>query len=105
MDEPSLLRDLGPWAAAHVTVGSVLGTGIFITTGDMARSLPHQGLILVAWLLGGVLTLAGALTYAELGALCPRAGGQYVFLKEAYGPLWGFLFGGAASPGPPSAWR
>jgi basic amino acid/polyamine antiporter, APA family len=91
-----LVRDLGPWDAALVTIGSVLGTGIFITTGDMARTLPHAGLILLAWILGGLLTLAGALTYAELGALYPRAGGQYVFLKEAYGPLSGFLFGWAA---------
>ncbi len=96
MKDSGLVRGLGPWDAALVTIGSVLGTGIFITTGDMARSLPHPGLILLAWLMGGVLTLAGALTYAELGALFPRAGGQYVFLKEAYGPLWGFLFGWAA---------
>ncbi|HEX9203689.1 MAG TPA: amino acid permease, partial [Vicinamibacteria bacterium] len=96
MNNAQLVRRLGPWDAALVTIGSVLGTGIFITTGDMARSLPHPGLILLAWLMGGVLTLAGALTYAELGALFPRAGGQYVFLKEAYGPLWGFLFGWAA---------
>ncbi len=95
-ESPSLVRGLGPWDAALVTIGSVLGTGIFITTGDMARALPHPGLILVAWFLGGALALAGALTYAELGALFPRAGGQYVFLKEAYGPLWGFLFGWAA---------
>src|SRR5258707_9002097 len=91
-----LVRGLGPWDAALVTIGSVLGTGIFITTGDMARALPHPGLILLAWLLGGLLTLAGALSYAELGALFPRAGGQYVFLKEAYGPVVGFLFGWAA---------
>lgn len=91
-----LVRGLGPWDAALVTIGSVLGTGIFITTGDMARALPHSGLILLAWLLGGLLTLAGALTYAELGALFPRAGGQYVFLREAYGPVLGFLFGWAA---------
>src|SRR5207247_8870956 len=93
MNNAQLVRRLGPCDAALVTIGSVLGTGIFITTGDMARSLPHPGLILLAWLVGGVLTLARALTYAELGALFPRAGGQYVFLKEAYGPLWGFLRG------------
>ena len=91
-----LVRGLGPWDAALVTIGSILGTGIFITTGDMARALPHPGLLLLAWLVGGLLTLAGALTYAELGALFPRAGGQYVFLKEAYGPVVGFLFGWAA---------
>src|SRR5260221_6362991 len=95
-EDRGLIRGLGAWDAALVTIGAVLGTGIFITTGDMARALPHPGLILLAWVAGGALTLAGALTYAELGALFPRAGGQYQFLKEAYGPFWGFLFGWAA---------
>jgi basic amino acid/polyamine antiporter, APA family len=88
-----LVRGLGAWDGALITIGSIVGTGIFITTGDMARALPHGGLILVAWVLGGLLTLAGALTYGELGALFPKAGGIYHFLKEAYGPLWGFLYG------------
>lgn len=95
-DAPALLRGLGVWDAALVTVGSVLGTGIFITTGDIARVLPHAGLILLVWVLGGLLTLAGALTYAELGGMFPKAGGQYHYLKEAYGPLAGFLFGWAS---------
>jgi APA family basic amino acid/polyamine antiporter len=90
-----LVRGLGRWDATFLTIGSVVGTGIFITTADIARVLPHQGMILVVWALAGVLTLAGALTYAELGALYPRAGGMYHFLKEAYGPFWGFLFGWA----------
>jgi APA family basic amino acid/polyamine antiporter len=90
---PDLVRRLGAWDGALITIGSVLGTGIFITTGDMARVLPHPGLILLAWVMGGLLTLTGALTLAELGAMFPRAGGQYQYLKEAYGPLWGFLFG------------
>jgi APA family basic amino acid/polyamine antiporter len=90
---PGLVRRLGVWDAVLVTIGSVLGTGIFLTTSDVARALPHAGLILLAWVAGGLLTLAGALTYAELGVLFPRAGGQYHYLKEAYGPLWGFLFG------------
>jgi APA family basic amino acid/polyamine antiporter len=93
---PSLVRGLGVWDGALITIGSVLGTGIFITTADIARVLPHPGLVLLVWLAGGVLTVAGALTYAELGAMFPRAGGQYHFLKEAYGPLWGFLFGWAS---------
>jgi APA family basic amino acid/polyamine antiporter len=92
-DRPELVRRLGTWDAVLVTVGSVLGTGIFLTTSDVARALPHAGLILLAWVAGGLLTLAGALTFAELGVLFPRAGGQYHYLKEAYGPLWGFLFG------------
>jgi APA family basic amino acid/polyamine antiporter len=90
-----LVRGLGRWDATFLTVGSVIGTGIFITTADIARVLPHQGMILLVWTVGGLLTLAGALTYAELGALFPRAGGMYHFLKEAYGPFWGFLFGWA----------
>jgi basic amino acid/polyamine antiporter, APA family len=96
--EPSvgLVRALGAWDGALITIGAVVGTGIFLTTSDMARALPHPGLILLVWLVGGLLTLAGALTYAELGVLFPRAGGIYDFLKEAYGPLWGFLYGWAS---------
>jgi APA family basic amino acid/polyamine antiporter len=90
-----LVRGLGRWDATFLTVGSVIGTGIFITTADIARVLPQQGMILLVWMLGGFLTLAGALTYAELGALFPRAGGMYHFLKEAYGPFLGFLYGWA----------
>ncbi|MGH9261190.1 MAG: amino acid permease, partial [Acidimicrobiales bacterium] len=69
--------------------------GIFLTTADIARVLPHGGMILLVWLVGGLLSLAGALTYGELGAMLPRAGGMYHFLKEAYGPLPGFLYGWA----------
>ncbi len=94
--ETGLVRGLSAWDATLVTIGSVLGTAIFITPGDIARSLPHAGLMLLVWLVGGLVTLAGALTYAELGALYPRAGGQYEFLKEAYGRFWGFLFGWGA---------
>jgi APA family basic amino acid/polyamine antiporter len=90
-----LVRGLDRWDATLLTVGSVVGTGIFITTADIARVLPHQGMILVVWVLGGALTLAGALTYAELGAMFPLAGGIYHYLKEAYGTFWGFLYGWA----------
>ncbi len=95
LSSDGLVRGLGRWDATMLTIGSVVGTGIFITTADMARVLPHQGLILGVWALGGLLTLAGALTYAELGALYPRAGGMYHYLKQAYGPFWGFLYGWA----------
>ncbi len=91
-----LVRGLGAGDAALVTIGSVLGTAVFITTADVARILPHPGLIVGLWAIGGALTLAGALTYAELGGMFPEAGGIYVYLKEAYGPLWGFLFGWAS---------
>lgn len=93
---PGLVRGLSAWDGTLVTIGSVLGSGIFLTTGSIARLVPHESLILLLWAAGGFVTLAGALTYAELGALYPRAGGQYEFLKIAYGPLWGFLFGWAA---------
>ncbi len=79
-----------------LTIGSVVGTGIFFTSADMARVLPDATMILLAWLAAGLLTLAGALTYAELGAMLPRAGGLYGFLREAYGPLPAFLYGWTA---------
>ena len=93
--EASLVRGLGTLDATLLTVGSVVGTGIFLTTSDIVRSLPHAGWLLAVWVAGGLLTLAGALSYAELGAMFPRAGGIYHYLKEAYGPLPGFLFGWA----------
>lgn len=93
---PTLVRGLGTWDGALLTIGSIVGTGIFLTTSDMAEVLPRPGLILAVWLAGGLLTLAGALSYGELGAMYPRAGGLYHYLREAYGPLWGFLFGWAA---------
>lgn len=76
-----------------IIVGIVIGSGIFLTTGLMAKGLPSASLILLAWLVGGLHALAGALAYGELGAAMPRAGGQYVYLREAYGPFCGFLFG------------
>jgi APA family basic amino acid/polyamine antiporter len=91
-----LVRALGPWDAALLTVGSVLGSGIFLVSSDIARVLPHSGLLLAVWLAGGLLALAGALTYAELGAMFPEAGGIYVFLREAWGPRLGFLYGWAS---------
>lgn len=88
-----MIRQLGLFDAIMIMMGIVIGSGIFFTTGLMAQSLPSTGLILLAWLVGGVLTLAGAMTYAELGAAFPDAGGQYVYLNKAYGPMVGFLFG------------
>ena len=93
---PQLVRGLGTWDGVLLTIGSIVGTGIFLTTGDIARAVPHAGLVLLVWLAGGLLTLAGAGAYAELGTLFPRAGGIYHFLQEAYGPLAGFLYGWAS---------
>ena len=93
---PELLRTLGALDGALITIGATVGSGIFLTTGDIARLCPQPALLLALWAAGGLFALAGALAYAELGAMFPRAGGQYHFLKEAYGPLWGFLFGWTA---------
>jgi APA family basic amino acid/polyamine antiporter len=90
---PTLERALGAWDGASLTIGAVIGTGIFLTAGDVARALPHPLLALSAWIVGGLLVLAGALSYAEMGAMYPRAGGLYHFLREAWGPLPGFLYG------------
>jgi APA family basic amino acid/polyamine antiporter len=90
------VRGLGLWDCVLLTVGSIVGTGIFLTPHDMAQVLPHGGLMLLVWAVGGLLTLAGALTLAELGVIYPRAGGVYQYLKEVYGPIWGFLYGWTA---------
>ena len=93
MPAPTLVRSLGALDGALITIGATVGSGIFLNTGDIARLCPQPALILALFAAGGLFALAGALAYGELGAMFPRAGGQYQFLKEAYGPLWGFLFG------------
>jgi len=89
----SLPRSLTLLSAILLVVGNVVGAGIFVTAGSLASHLGHPAAFVGVWCLGGLLTLAGALTYAELGAMFPRAGGDYQYLKEAYGPLPGFLTG------------
>src|SRR3989440_12384734 len=86
-------RGLGLFDATMVVVGSMIGSGIFIVSADMARLLGGPGWLLVAWLVTGLLTVTAALSYGELAALMPRAGGQYVYLREAFSPLAGFLYG------------
>jgi len=86
-------RGLGLYDSTMVVVGSMIGSGIFIVSADMARTVGSPGWLLGAWLLTGVLTVVGALSYGELAAMMPRAGGQYVYLREAFSPLWGFLYG------------
>ena len=90
---PKLVRGLGLTDASMIVVGSMIGSGIFITSAESARLVGAPGWLLMAWALAGVLTITGALCCAELAAMMPRAGGQYVFLREAYGPAAGFLFG------------
>jgi APA family basic amino acid/polyamine antiporter len=88
-----LRRELGLHDAVFLVVASVVGSGIFLTPGAIAERLPHPGLILAVWVVGGLLSLAGALANAELGAAFPHAGGDYVYLREAFHPLAGFLAG------------
>jgi basic amino acid/polyamine antiporter, APA family len=87
-----LKRDLGPWAAASIVVGTVIGSGIFLVPHDMIARVGTPTMVFVVWIFGGLLTLAGSLSYAELAAAIPEAGGEYAYLREAYGPVWGFLY-------------
>lgn len=93
--DAQLVRAIGVWGATLLVIGNVLGSGIFLTTGIMAQELPSTTLVLAAWVVGGLLAMAGGLTYAEMGSMYPRSGGLYVFLSEAYGSVLGFLFGWA----------
>lgn len=88
-----LHRALGPIASGAILAGTVIGTGIFLVPSTMARETGSIEGVFAVWLFGALLSLCGALTYAELGSSLPEAGGEYVFLRRAYGPLWGFLFG------------
>ena len=88
-----LPRRLESLDAAAIVVGTVIGSGIFLTPHAVARSLPSASLILIVWLFTGLLSFFGALAFAELGTMMPATGGQYVYLREAYGPLWAFLCG------------
>ena len=90
-----LKKEIGLYGLTMVAIGSCIGSGIFLTPGQIATNLPTPFLILLVWVVGGVVTLTGALTFAELGAMFPEAGGVYVYLKEAYGDLFGFLYGWA----------
>jgi APA family basic amino acid/polyamine antiporter len=91
----SFRRELGPFDATMVVIGGIIGSGIFINPYLVARALDSPALVLVAWAVGGGVAIAGAFAYAELGRLLPRAGGQYVYLREAWHPLVGFLYGWA----------
>lgn len=93
--DTSLVRGLGPLDATMIVVGSMIGSGIFITSAESARLIGSPGWLLAAWAIAGLLTITGALCCAELAAMMPHAGGPYVFLREAYGPATGFLYGWA----------
>jgi APA family basic amino acid/polyamine antiporter len=87
------VRGLGRWDSTMVVAGSMIGSGIFIVSADIARTTGSAGGLLAVWVITGLLTIAAALSYGELAGMMPRAGGQYVYLREAYSPLWGFLSG------------
>jgi basic amino acid/polyamine antiporter, APA family len=87
-----LRRELGTWAAASIVVGTVIGSGIFLVPRAMIQRVGTPQMVFVVWVFGGLLSLAGALSYSELAAAMPEAGGEYAYLREAYGPIWGFLY-------------
>src|ERR671934_197652 len=86
-------RGLGLYDSTMIVIGAMIGSGIFIVSADMSRNIGSPGWMLGAWVVTGLLTVVGALSYGELAAMMPRAGGQYVYLREAFSPLWGFLYG------------
>jgi APA family basic amino acid/polyamine antiporter len=90
---PQLVQSLGLFSATTIVVGSMIGSGIFIVDCDIARLTNSPALYLGAWVITAVMTMICALSYGELAAMMPRAGGQYVYLRESLGPLWGFLYG------------
>src|ERR687897_3016388 len=89
----TLVRGLSLIAAISIIIGNVIGTGVFLKARVMTCNVGTPGRVLTVWVVAGLLSLAGALTYAELAAMMPRAGGEYVFMREAYGARWGFLYG------------
>jgi len=88
-----LVRGLGAWASGAIVVGTMIGTGIFLKPAEMAREGKAVSVVFAAWIVGAVLSIFGALSFAELGAMIPEAGGEYAYLRRAFGPVYGFLFG------------
>src|SRR6202050_5693693 len=91
--EPGFVRAIGLFDGTMIVVGSMIGSGIFIVAADISRQTGSPGGLLLTWVLTGLLTVSAALSYGELAAMFPHAGGQYIYLREAYSPLWGFLYG------------
>ena len=90
---PKFVHGMGLFSATAIVMGSMIGSGIFIVPADMSRTLGSPALLILAWLVTAVMTVIVALSYGELAAMMPQAGGQYVYLREALGPIWGFLYG------------
>ena len=95
--DKELVKGLGLTSATMLVMGSMIGSGIFIVSAEISREVNSPALLIAAWLVTGFMTIVGALSYGELAAMMPRAGGQYVYLREALGPLWGFLTDGLCS--------
>src|SRR5947207_6227208 len=91
--ETGLVKGLGLMDATTLVVGSMIGSGIFIVAADISRQVQSPGLLIMTWVVTALLTIIAALSYGELAAAMPQAGGQYVYLREAFGPMFGFLFG------------
>jgi APA family basic amino acid/polyamine antiporter len=92
-DAPKMVQSLGLFSSTAIVAGSMIGSGIFLVDADIARLTDSPALLVVAWVVTAVMTMIGALSYGELAAMMPKAGGQYVYLRESLGPLWGFLYG------------
>jgi APA family basic amino acid/polyamine antiporter len=92
-DTPKLVQSLGLFSSTAIVAGSMIGSGVFLVDADIARTANSPALVAGAWVVTGILTMIGALAYGELAAMMPKAGGQYVYLRESLGPLWGFLYG------------
>src|ERR1700716_1298353 len=92
-NEPGFVRALGLFDGTMIVVGSMIGSGIYIVAAGISRQTGSPAGLLLTWIFTGLLTISAALSYGELAALFPHAGGQYVYLREAYSPLWGFLYG------------
>jgi APA family basic amino acid/polyamine antiporter len=90
---PELIRGLNAWHATSIVAGTIIGSGIFLVPAEMMQAVGSAGLVYLAWIVGGLLSFFGALTYAELGSVRPYAGGEYVYVRDAYGPLPAFLYG------------
>src|ERR1039457_1805466 len=91
--ENGLVKGLGLMSSTTLVMGSMIGSGVFIVAADISRQVQSPGLLIMTWLVTAALTLTAALSYGELAAAMPHAGGQYIYLREAFGPLYGFLYG------------
>ena len=91
--DSGFIRGLSLFDSTMIVVGSMIGSGIFIVSADISRQTGSTGGLLLAWVIAGLMTVAAALSYGELAAMMPQAGGQYIYLRESYSPLWGFLYG------------